>query len=214
MSYDERMDTYLQTLSRGLPPFLEDLEASALSERVPLIRKDTQDVIRMLLALHKPERILEIGTAVGFSAIFMCSCSDARLVTIENFPRRIREAEENIRKSGFGDRITLLPGDAQAILPTLEGPFDLALLDAAQGQYGSFLPELLRLLRSGGLLITDNVLIGGDLIESHYAVERRKRTIYKRMRMYLRELTGREDLVTSVLPVGDGLAVTVKNETS
>ena len=155
MSYDERLNTYLQTLSRGLPPFLEDLEASALSERVPLIRKDTQDVIRMLLALHKPENILEIGTAVGFSAIFMCSCSDARIVTIENFPRRIREAEENIRKSGYGGRITLVPGDAQAILPTLEGPFDLALLDAAQGQYGSFLPELLRLLRSGGLLITD-----------------------------------------------------------
>ena len=151
MSYDERLNTYLQTLSRGLPLFLEDLEASALSERVPLIRKDTQDVIRMLLALHKPETILEIGTAVGFSGIFMCSCSDARIVTIENFPRRIREAEENIRKSGYGDRITLLPGDAQAILPTLEGPFDLALLDAAQGQYGSFLPELLRLLRSGGL---------------------------------------------------------------
>jgi predicted O-methyltransferase YrrM len=210
MSYDERLNTYLQTLSRGLPPFLEDLEASALSERVPLIRKDTQDVIRMLLALHKPENILEIGTAVGFSAIFMCSCSDARIVTIENFPRRIREAEENIRKSGYGGRITLVPGDAQAILPTLEGPFDLALLDAAQGQYGSFLPELLRLLRSGGLLITDNVLIGGDLLESQYAVERRKRTIYKRMRMYMRELTGREDLVTSVLPVGDGLAVTVK----
>ncbi len=206
----ERLNVYLETL-RGEPPaFLRELEGEAAAGEVPVIRRDTRSVLRMLLALKNPGRILEIGTAVGFSAIFMCTCSRAEITTIENYPPRIAEAERNIAASGFGERIRLLKGDAMAYLPKLSGPYDLIFLDAAQGQYVHFLPELLRLLPEGGLLVTDNVLIGGDLLESHYAVERRRRTIHKRMRSYLRAITEGKGLVTSVLPSGDGLAVTVK----
>lgn len=208
--YDERLEIYLSSIADEDDPFLERLEAEARADDVPVIRKDVQRMLRFLLALHKPGTILEIGTAVGFSSVFFCRHSAASVVTIENFERRIACAEKNIAASGFSDRITLLKGDAGEILPRLCGPFDMVFLDAAQGQYIHFLPDLLRLLRCGGLLAADNVMIGGDLLESHYAVARRKRTIHKRMREYLCAVMKGEGLATTVLPVGDGLALTVK----
>lgn len=206
----ERLSVYLETLSKELPPCLRKIEEDAMRDDVPILRPDTRDVLRTLLASKRPSSILEIGTATGFSCLFMCEYSEARVVTIENFEKRIKEASANIAGSGYADRITFLKGDAQEILPKLEGPFDMVLLDAAQGQYIYFLPHIVRLLGSGGMLLTDNVFIGGDILEPRFAVERRKRTIHSRMREYLRELTGREDLVTAVVPVGDGLSVTVK----
>ncbi|MDO5702161.1 MAG: O-methyltransferase [Lachnospiraceae bacterium] len=211
MQYDDRrLGVYLETLSKELPPYLRKIEEEAIKGDVPILRTDTREVLRAMLASTRPSSILEIGTATAFSCLFMCEYSEARVVTIENFERRIEEASANIAGSDFADRITLMKGDAQDILPGLDGSYDMVLLDAAQGQYIYFLPHILRLLRSGGMLITDNVFIGGDILESRFAVERRKRTIHARMREYLRELTGREDLVTAVMPVGDGLAVTVK----
>ena len=132
------------------------------------------------------------------------------IVTIENYEKRIPIARENFKRAGKEKQITLLEGDAAEILPTLTEPFDLIFMDAAKGQYINFLPDILRLLNTGGTLLSDNVLQDGDIIESHYAVTRRNRTIYKRMREYLYELTHRDDLVTAVLPVGDGITVSTK----
>ncbi|MCD8022919.1 MAG: O-methyltransferase, partial [Lachnospiraceae bacterium] len=187
---------------------------TARLENVPIIRQDMQSFLKVLLAIHRPKRILEVGTAIGFSAILMASNTEAdcQITTIENYEKRIDPARENIRRAGMEQRITLLQGDAQEILPTLKEPFDFVFMDAAKGQYIYFLPEVLRLLRVGGVLVSDNVLQDGDLIESHYAVEQRNRTIYKRMREYLYVLKHTEGLLTSIVAVGDGAAVTLKQQ--
>lgn len=212
MIVNERTATYINSLDQGHTPFLEELEARAKADRVPVIRRETQSFLKTLLAMNRPSRILEVGTAVGFSALLMAQYGpeDCRITTIENYEKRISAARENFRRAGMEGRITLLEGDADRILKTLEGPYDLIFMDAAKGQYIYFLPELLRLLPVGGVLVSDNVLQDGDIVESHFAVERRNRTIYKRMRAYLRELKRNPVLSTSVLPLGDGVTVSVK----
>ncbi|MBR0085809.1 MAG: O-methyltransferase, partial [Lachnospiraceae bacterium] len=170
-----------------------------------------RSLLRVLLTVKKPERILEVGTAIGFSAVLMAECAkDAHIDTIENWQPRIEQAEINIQRSGFADRIELLKGDAGEIIKQLEGPYDLIFLDAAKAQYINYLDDLKRLLPAGGLLISDNVLQEGDLVESHYAVMRRNRTIYKRMREYLYAITHDDELETVITPLGDGISVTVK----
>ena len=214
MIIEERMSVYLNSLDSGNGVFLDALEKRALEQEVPIIRPAMQSFLKTLLAYGRPKRILEVGTAIGFSAILMAAGTEAdcQITTIEKYEKRIPAARENFAASGYGDRITLLEGDALEVMRSLTEPYDLIFMDAAKGQYLTFLPEALRLLRKGGLLVSDNVLQDGDLIESHYAVERRNRTIYKRMREYLYVLKHTEGLVTSVLPVGDGAAVTVKTE--
>lgn len=207
----ERMHTFLASMDTGNSDFLNRLEEEATASYVPIIRRETQSVLRVLLAAVRPKNILEVGCAVGFSAILMCENSDAHITTIENYEKRIGPARENFRAAGMSERVDLIFGDAQDVLPELTGPYDLIFMDAAKGQYIHFLPEVMRLLASGGMLISDNVLQDGDILESHYAVERRNRTIYKRMREYLHEITHRDDLVTTILPIGDGLALSVKN---
>ena len=133
---------------------------------------------------------------------------EGTLTTIENYPPRIPLARENFRFAGREERITLLPGDAGEILKTLTGQYELVFMDAAKAQYIVWLPDVLRLLAPGGVLISDNVLQDGDVLESRYAVTRRNRTIHTRMRAYLHTLKHREDLSTMVLPLGDGVAVT------
>lgn len=212
MIVNERMVTYINSLDRGHTPFLEELEARAREDRVPIIRREMQSFLKTLLAMNQPKRILEVGTAVGFSALLMAQYgpADCKITTIENYEKRIPVARENFRRAGMEERITLLEGDAADILKGLEGPYDLIFMDAAKGQYLHFLPELLRLLPVGGVLLSDNVLQDGDIIESHFAVERRNRTIYKRMREYLRRLKQDPALSTSILPLGDGVTVSVK----
>ena len=211
MIADERTVSFINSLDHGLTPFLEELQKEALAEGVPVIRTETQSLLRTLLALTRPRRILEIGTAVGFSAVLMAQYAPhtCRITTIENYAPRILAARKNLEASGFSDRITLLAGDAAEILPTLEESFDLIFMDAAKGQYIRFLPEVKRLMRPGSLLVSDNVLQDGDLTESHYIVERRNRTIYRRMREYLRALKDDESLETSILPLGDGVSLSV-----
>ena len=214
MIVNERMVTYINSLDRGNQGMLAEIEARARQERVPIIRREMQSFLKMLLALKRPRRILEVGTAVGFSALLMAEYTspDCRITTIEKYEKRIPKARENFAASPFGHKITLLEGDALEVLRQLSGAYDFIFMDAAKGQYIHFLPETLRLLEPGGVMISDNVLQEGDIIESHYAVERRNRTIYRRMRDYLYQLTHTEGLVTSVLPLGDGAAVTVKEE--
>jgi predicted O-methyltransferase YrrM len=208
------MTVFLDSLDGGYTPFLEDLAKRAKEENVPIIRRSMRSLLRVLLEMNRPARILEVGTAVGFSSILMARYGpeDCRITTIENYEKRIREAEKNIAASGFGDRITLIRGDAGDVLKQLTDPFDFVFMDAAKGQYVVWLDDVVRLLCPGGVLLSDNVLQEGDLVESHYIMTRRNRTIYKRMRQYLYELTHREDLSTTILPVGDGAALTVKKQ--
>lgn len=214
MIVEERMRTYINSLDMGNTQFLEELEQYAIKERVPIIRREMQSFIKMFLALDQPKRILEVGTAIGFSTLLMCEYGpkDLQIVTIENYEKRIPIAKENFKKAGREAQITLLEGDAGAILKELEGTFDMIFMDAAKGQYINWLPDVMRLMDKGSVLISDNVLQEGDLIESHYLVERRNRTIYKRMREYLYELKHNPLLVTSILPLGDGVTVSVKQE--
>lgn len=212
MIVDERLVTYINSLDTGNTEILDQIEKEAIAAYVPIIRKEMQSFLKLLLAMQKPMRILEVGTAVGFSAILMAQYApaDCKIVTIENYEKRIPVAKENFKRAGKDEQITLLEGDAMQILPTLSGEFDMIFMDAAKGQYINFMPDILRLLKSGGVLVSDNVLQDGDIIESHYVVERRNRTIYKRMREYMYELTHNEGLVTAVLPVCDGITVSAK----
>ena len=161
-----------------------------------------------------PFRVLEVGTAVGFSALLFCEYGpeNMQVTTIEKYEKRIPIARENFRRAGRENQITLLEGDAADILKELQKPYDLIFMDAAKGQYIHFLDDVLRLMKPGSILISDNVLQGGDIIESHYAVERRNLTIYKRMREYLYELKHNDKLLTSVIPLGDGVTVSVRKE--
>ena len=214
MIVDERFSTYVASLEAPEEPLLERIEAEALAARVPIIRKETQSFLKTLLVLKKPRKVLEIGTAVGFSALLMAdhTSEECQITTIEKYEKRIPAAKENFKKAGRENRITLLEGDALEIMKGLNESYDMIFMDAAKGQYIHFLPDALRLLRTGGVLVSDNVLQDGDIIESHYAVERRNRTIYKRMREYLYVLKHTDGLLTSIVPVGDGAAVTVKQK--
>lgn len=214
MIVNERMTAYINSLDMGNTRLLDEIEAQAQRDFVPVIRRETQSFLKVLLALERPKTILEVGTAVGFSTLFFCEYApaDVHVTTIEKYEKRIPIAKENFRLAGREKQITFLEGDAVEILKDLEGSFDFVFMDAAKGQYIHFLPDVLRLLAPGGVLVSDNVLQDGDLIESHYAVERRNRTIYKRMREYLYELKHNDCLVTSIVPIGDGVTVSVRQE--
>ncbi len=212
MIVDERLVTYINSLDTGNTAILDTIEKEALETYVPIIRKEMQTFLKLLLAMKKPARILEVGTAVGFSAILMAEYDpvDCHITTIENYEKRIPIARENFKRAGKDGQITLLEGDAAEVLTTLSEPFDFIFMDAAKGQYIHFMPDIIRLLAKDGVLVSDNVLQDGDIIESRFVVTRRNRTIHKRMRDYLYELTHHEELVTSVLPVGDGITVSTR----
>ena len=212
MIVDERLVTYINSLDTGNTKILDEIEKEALDAYVPIIRKETQSFLKMFLSVTRPQRILEVGTAVGFSALLMAEYNpaDCHITTIENYEKRIPIAKENFRRAGKEAQITLIEGDAAEVLKELEEPYDFIFMDAAKGQYIHFMPDILRLLKSGGTLVSDNVLQDGDIIESRYIVTRRNRTIHKRMRDYLYELTHHEELVTAVLPIGDGITVSSK----
>ncbi len=214
MIIDERLATFINSLDAGNEPYLNELERYAKKTNVPIIRTQMQSLLKFLLAMKEPKEILEVGTAIGFSALLMSEYGpkDCHITTIEKYEKRIPLAKENFKKAGKEDSITLLEGDATEILQTLEGTYDFIFMDAAKGQYINFLPDILRLLRVGGLLISDNVLQDGDIIESRFAVTRRNRTIHARMREYLYELKHHEALETVILPVGDGVTVSVRRK--
>nr|WP_317449733.1 O-methyltransferase [uncultured Sellimonas sp.] len=214
MIVDERIVDYIRSLETRNSEILEMIEQEALKERVPIIRKEMQSFLKVLLLLKRPKRILEIGAAVGFSALLMSEYagSGCRIDTIENYEKRIQKAEENIKRAGKEGQIHLLKGDAMEILKMLEEPYDMIFVDAAKAQYIAYFPEAMRLLNNGGILISDNVLQDGGIMESRFAVERRDRTIHSRMREYLYLLKHDERLETAVVPIGDGASVSIKKE--
>ncbi|SCY24170.1 Predicted O-methyltransferase YrrM [Butyrivibrio sp. INlla14] len=206
------MTAFINSLDRGNAPYLDELEKRAKADDVPIIRKDTQALLKFLMAQSRPKNILEVGCAIGFSALLMAeySDSDTRITTIEKFEKRIPIAKENFIQYDTNNKITLLEGDATEILKTLSPGYDFIFMDAAKGQYINFLPDCLRILNKGGLLVSDNVLQDGDVIESRFAVTRRDRTIHARMREYLYELKHNDALNTVILTVGDGMTLSVR----
>lgn len=212
MIVEPRMVAFINSLETENNELLEAIEREALASFVPIIRKEMQSFLKVLLAIHKPMGILEVGTAVGFSALLMSEYvpKDCKITTIEKYEKRIPIARQNFVRAKKEEQITLLEGDALEVMKTLTTPYDFIFMDAAKGQYPVYLPEALRLLNEGGVLVSDNVLQEGDIIESQFAVERRNRTIHSRMREYLYELKHHPELVTSILPLGDGVAVSVK----
>ena len=214
MIADERLTTYIDSLSWQIPEYLKEVEKEALENEVPVIRRSMQTLLCFLLRTRKPKAVLEIGTAVGFSGMLMRECmeEDAVLDTIEKVPARIKEARRNFKKYQKTDVIRQYEGDAAEVLCQLveeKKKYDFIFMDAAKGQYVHFLPSVLCLLVEGGMLVTDNVLQDGDIIQSRYAVTRRDRTIHGRMREYLYLLTHSEEWETVILPVGDGVALSV-----
>ena len=197
MIVNERVVAYINSLDCGNSDICNTIEKEAIADEVPIIRKEMGNLLKVLLQLVQPERILEVGTAVGYSSI-------------ENYDKRIPVARNNFKRAGKENVITLIEGDALEVLKTLEGPYDFIFMDAAKGQYINYLPDIKRVLRKGGLLISDNILQEGEIVESRYAVTRRNRTIHTRIREYVYELTHTKDFVTSIVPIGDGITLSVK----
>ncbi len=213
MIVDERMVTYIRSLEVPESAVIEAIEQEALRDRVPIIRKEMQSFLKVLLMIKRPMRILEVGAAVGFSSILMSEYmpEGGHITTIENYDKRIPIARANFKRAGKEEQIDLIEGDALEVMHGLEGPYDLIFVDAAKGQYIHYLPEVMRLLGTDGVLVSDNVLQEGDIIESRFAVERRNRTIHSRMREYLYELKHHDQLQTSIIPLGDGVGLSVKS---
>lgn len=213
MIVDNRITEYLHSLETSRGELLDTIEKKAIEDGVPIIRSETAALLRSLTAALRPENILEIGTAVGYSALQMCQVMPANchITTIEKYEKRIPEAKENFRKAGEESRITFLEGDADMWLKELKGKqFDLVFMDAAKGQYLNWLPLLLDLMPVGAVLIPDNVLQDGDVVQSRFAVQRRNRTIHSRMREYLYELKHMEEFETAVIPIGDGVTISTR----
>ncbi len=214
MIVDERIVAYINSMNHNDRDIVATIEKEAIANYVPIIRKETKELLKVLICMKKPMRVLEVGAAVGFSSIFMSEYlpEGATITTIENYEPRIVEAKKNFKRAGKEKQITLLEGDANDILKTLEPSYDMIFMDAAKGQYIHFFPEIMRLLAKDGLLISDNVLQDGDVVQSRYGVTRRNRTIHSRMREYLYTLKNIEGLETAILPVGDGVTISTRVE--
>lgn len=214
MIVNERIVSYIHSLEKSNSEVLEEIEKEAIATYVPIIRKEMESFLRVMLAIKQPKRILELGTAIGYSAILMSEYmpKDCVIDTIENYDKRIPIAKANFERAGVSDRINLYEGDAMEIMPTLKYKYDFVFMDAAKAQYIYFLPLLKNLMEDGGILITDNVLQDGDIIESRFGITRRNRTIHSRMREYVYEVKNSEDFETTIVPIGDGITMSVKKE--
>lgn len=212
MIVEERITSFINSMNPDDDGIVGMIEKEALADEVPIIRRETKEWIKTMLMIKKPARVLEVGTAVGFSSIYMSQylTEGAHITTIEKWEPRIEQAKINFERADVTDKITLLEGDAADILKELTEPFDFIFMDAAKGQYIHFLPDVIRLLNKDGILISDNVLQDGEVLDSKYIVNRRNRTIHSRMREYLYTLKNHEDLETSIIPLGDGVALSVK----
>lgn len=212
MIRENRIRDYIHSLETGNGELLDRIAREARENHVPIIRRETEAFLKTMVAIVRPLRILEVGTAVGYSALLMAKVmpKEAKITTIENYPPRIVLAREHFRQASMEDRITLMEGDAGELLERLSGSYDFIFMDAAKGQYLHWLPLVLERMAPGAVLVSDNVFQDGDIFESRFSVERRDRTIHARMREYLYELKHRKELETSILPVGDGVALSVK----
>lgn len=215
MDISHRTAVYIDSLDTGNNDFLDEIEKFALETDVPIVRRPVQNLLKVILSMNKPKEILEVGTAIGFSTLLMAeySSNDCHITTIEKYEKRFPIAEDNFKKSEHKDRITFIKDDADNVLTELVNSskkYDMIFMDAAKGQYINFFDRVKKLLNEGGVLISDNALQDDELIQSKYVVTRRNRTIHKRMREYLFALTHDEELITTILPIGDGVTISVK----
>lgn len=210
-----RIADFIKGFSPAGDGALRRLRDKAERDGVPVIREETEAFLLSVLALLKPERILELGTATGYSAIMMakgCGSRDLVIDTIEDWHPRVTEAVSNIEEAGLAGVIRLIEGDALSVMKEMEGTYDLVFIDAAKGQYPEYLKEVMRLTHRGSVIAADNVFMGGEIMESKFIVERRDRTIHKRMREFLDMAFADERLVTSIVPTGDGVAFCVRDK--
>ena len=215
MIVNDRIVSYIHSLESQNSEILEKIEQCAIKDNVPIIRKEMESFLRVMLSISKPLNILELGCAIGYSAILMSEYlpEGGHITTIENYDKRIVEAKANIQMAGLENKITLLEGDAMEVMKDLEDEkYDFVFMDAAKAQYINFLPEVMRLMKPGAILIADNVLQDGDIIESRYGVIRRNRTIHSRMREYMYQVKHMDELETTIVPIGDGITMSVKKE--
>ncbi len=209
----DRVSSFVKSFIKDDEGILGDIYANARIDGVPVIRPETRELLKTQLILTRPKRVLEIGTAVGYSSLYMCKYldEDAHITTIELDENRVKQARSNIERLCEQDKITVLQGDAADVLKELPSDgFDFAFVDAAKAQYIYYLPDVMRVVRSGGLIVSDNILQDGQVLESHFAVEKRDRTIHDRMREYLYALCNDERLDTAILSVADGVALSVR----
>ena len=209
---DEEINLYLRTVQPMYDGILGEIQKQSIENQVPIIPHETARLLSVLLSLKKPKKILEIGTAVGFSAGLMSRYlqEGGKITTIDRFEVMLKDGREQKKKMQLQDTIEIIQADAADVLPTLKEEYDVIFLDAAKGQYGSFLPHCLRLLPIGGLLIVDDVLQGGSIAKTRFSVPRRQRTIHKRMRNFLWDISHHPSLESCILPVGDGVALCYK----
>jgi len=206
---------YMELYLRGLIPsnigIIKELEDFAIENRVPIVQKETAKFLELMITMNRPKKILELGTAIGYSAILMNQASGghSEITTIERDEKMIKIAEANIEKYGLQSKITIIKGDCLEILENLQDEFDMIFMDAGKGHYNHFLPHCLRLLKKEGVLIADNVLFRG-MVASKEIATRRKITIIKRMKSYLELVSNNDELITSVIPMGDGISVTIR----
>ena len=208
---NDLVEDYIRVTLKEKEGFLKDLEIYAEENSVPIIHKEVSDLLKVLLKVQKPKRILEVGCAIGYSSIFFATIigKDAEIITVERNEKMIEKAKENIKLAGFDNNITILEGDAEEKLSQVQGEFDLIFIDAAKGQYKLFFDLVIDKLKDGGLLVSDNILYKGMVAHDDFVV-RRKKTIVKRMRKYLDYICNCDYLSTSLVPIGDGVALSYK----
>lgn len=210
---NEVVEDYIRRTLKSNTDLIKEMEDYAKEYDVPIIHKEVAELIRILLEMSKPKKILELGCAIGYSSIFFTTVLDGKveITTTERNPRMIAKAKENIERAGYENNIRILEGDAVETLKNIEGNFDLIFIDAAKGHYKLFFDMLIDKLNPGGLIISDNILYKGMIASDEYVI-RRKKTIVKRMREYLDYICSLDYIDTSILPMGDGVALSYKKK--
>lgn len=210
---EEYIDEYLRELIPKNKEFLVEMERYAKENHVPIVQPEVAQLIKVLLRSNRPKNILEIGTAIGYSALVMMDTldGDCKITTIERREDMIQLAKDFISKTPYEDHIDIIQGDAGEVLDQMEGPFDLIFMDAAKGQYIEFFNKSMELLNPGGLIIADNVLFRG-MVATDELVIRRKITIVKRLRKFLKYINEVEGFVSAVIPIGDGVALIYRED--
>ena len=214
MIVNDRIVSYIHSLESQNSEILEKIEQCAIKDNVPIIRKEMESFLRVMLEISKPLNVLELGCAIGYSAILMSEYlpEGGHITTIENYDKRIVEAKANIEMAGLSSKITLLEGDAMEVMKDLESEkYDFVFMDAAKGQYLEFLAVADRILKPGGLLVADNVLLNGWVVNLNYPRHRQKTMVY-RMKEFLEQFKENPAYQCSVVPLGDGVALIRKCE--
>ncbi|HGF7389919.1 O-methyltransferase [Enterococcus faecium] len=208
----EELLDFMRTQQKKLPGELGKLEEEAHVAEVPVIPHETVVFLKFLLGQLQPERILEIGAAIGFSSSVMATTigENAHVTTIDRFDVMIEKAKKNYERLGLTDKVTLLEGQAADILPELSGPYDFIFMDSAKSKYIEFLPECLRLLRKGGVLMVDDIFQGGTILLTDEEIPRGKRAIHRKLNEFLRVVMDHPDLTSTILPLGDGVILMTK----